>query len=444
VIGRELGVVGVVVSASLGVAVACAFGATLRVPSEYAMLHSALDFAAAGDTVLVAPGTYGDDFQVRSAFGLVAALGFPGSGVLLMSEAGPQSTILDLSAGTGLVPTVTGLWIGGAGGVTTEVRGFKFQGAPVSGAWGLMVYGSQDVVISDCVFELDDPSSGTSAYRGGLAATLSSTRIDDCVFIGCRAPYAAGVGQGYGSMEVNRTVFRDCKNEAFRGTLGAPITVRDCVFDSNATANIGPSGLGDVGPGTVENCVFVNNQGIGAGAAILGNGLTVRGCLFDSNHVTGTGAALWLSGFGNLVENNTIVNSLQTVSTNAGSAIVFSNAQSAVLRNNIIAFSSGSPAIDIRQQSPFFSSSCNVFWQNAQGEGVTYHPGPTDRVVDPLFCDPAVPDWTLHEASPCLPTDPSGCGQIGDLGQGCGTVSVRSTSWGKVKSAYRDNAEVEP
>jgi hypothetical protein len=395
--------------------------------------------------VLVAPGTYDGPFEIRPAYGSVAALGFPGTGVLLLSEAGPQSTILDLSAGTGLVPTVTGLWIGGVGGVTTEVRGFTFRGAPVTGATGAVVFGSQEVVISDCIFELDDPSSGTSVYRGGLASTLSSTRIDDCTFRGCRGPYGAGVSQSYGSLEMNRTVFERCENEAMRGTLGSPVTFRDCTFDSNVTSNVGPAGLLDVGPGLVEDCVFVRNQGIGAGAAIIGgNGLTVRGCLFDSNHVTGTGAALWLSGSGNLVENNTIVNCMQTVSISDGSAIVLSNAPGAILRNNIVAFSSGSPAIDLRQQSSNVVSSCNVFWQNAEGEGVTYHLGPTDRVVDPMFCDPSIPDWTLHEGSPCLPSDPSGCGQIGVFGQGCGSVSVQSTSWGEIKSAYRDNAEGEP
>ena len=42
---------------------------------------------------------------------------------------------------------------------------------------------------------------------------------------------------------------------------------------------------------------------------------------------------------------------------------------------------------------------------------------------------------------PCLPTDPSGCGQIGAFGQGCGTISVESTSWGKIKGFYREDAE---
>ena len=58
-------------------------------------------------------------------------------GVTLLAEAGPESTVLDLSAGDGLARTVVGLWIGGAGASATRVQGFKISGAPVSGAFAI-------------------------------------------------------------------------------------------------------------------------------------------------------------------------------------------------------------------------------------------------------------------------------------------------------------------
>jgi hypothetical protein len=64
--------------------------------------------------------------------------------------------------------------------------------------------------------------------------------------------------------------------------------------------------------------------------------------------------------------------------------------------------------------------------------------------ADPLFCEAADPDFTLHSSSPCLPgnhPDGADCGLIGALGQGCGPVSVERESWAGIKSRYRGNGE---
>jgi hypothetical protein len=77
---------------------------------------------------------------------------------------------------------------------------------------------------------------------------------------------------------------------------------------------------------------------------------------------------------------------------------------------------------------------CNVYYLN-------WHLGvplvPPDRKIDPQFCDPDNNDITLRSGSPCLPDDPLGCGLIGAFGLGCGVVSVRASSWGAIKAAYR-------
>jgi hypothetical protein len=414
--------------------------ATLVVPTEYPTIHAAMAVAGAGDTVLVEPGTY-DDFEVRPVFGNWAALGFLVDGVTLLSEAGPEATVLHLGAGDGLAPSVTGLWIGGVGSGETRVRGFKINGAPVSGAFAIVASSAQNVVISECIFELDDPSSGTAEHRSSVKFIVSSGRIEDCLFSGCRGPGGAGLFLNLGgTMEIERTVFENCKNEAMRETDQQMTVVRECVFESNVSLDFTPGAIAGISPGIVENCVFRGNEG-GDGGALVGGNLTLRGCLFDSNNTTGSGAALRLGAFGNnVIENNTIVRSMQTVSTLPGSAIVFVNSPNSVLRNNIIAYSSGSPAIRVIGAS--VPSECNVFWENVDGIGVNFVPGPTDRQVDPLFCDPDASDWTLREGSPCLPEDPFGCGLIGAFPQGCGVISVEGASWGEIKNRYRDAQEV--
>jgi hypothetical protein len=110
---------------------------------------------------------------------------------------------------------------------------------------------------------------------------------------------------------------------------------------------------------------------------------------------------------------------------------------SVLLENNVFSFSTGSkggPAVSVL----FFSSvttDCNVFWQNAGGNG--YALGPTDLVADPQFCNAAALNFTVNGASPCLPQNSNGCGQIGAWGLGCGPVSVEPSSWGQIKALYR-------
>jgi hypothetical protein len=89
-------------------------------------------------------------------------------------------------------------------------------------------------------------------------------------------------------------------------------------------------------------------------------------------------------------------------------------------------------------------SSCNVFWQNAGGLGIYYTPGPTDRIVDPLFCDVVGGDFRVMMGSPCIPPGSLDCGQIGAFGQGCGTVAVEPQTWGEIKAAYRGQEGSKP
>lgn len=106
------------------------------------------------------------------------------------------------------------------------------------------------------------------------------------------------------------------------------------------------------------------------------------------------------------------------------------------LWNNIIASSSPGPAVLVLNGT-MISASCNVFWDNPGGETYGFPLSPTDRVIDPEFCDPKNGDVSLSPLSPCLPANSLGCGLIGALGEGCGVVSIAPESWGSIKSKYR-------
>ncbi|MEZ5064083.1 MAG: hypothetical protein R3B81_05075 [bacterium] len=105
---------------------------------------------------------------------------------------------------------------------------------------------------------------------------------------------------------------------------------------------------------------------------------------------------------------------------------------------NIFAGGTGGPAYRASFSEP--TVSCNLFWENEGGDYLGHYiPSPTDLFTDPLFCDPATGDLTSSR----LPVSRTlnGCGQIGALGQGCGTVSVDAWSWSRIKASYREGED---
>ena len=98
--------------------------ATIRVPADFPTIQNAIDAAAAGDTVLVAPGTY------------VERIDFRGKSITVTSQDGPQATSIDAQ---------------GAGSVVTfrsgEPRAAVLNGFTVTG--GYTIYSGAGIAISN-------------------------------------------------------------------------------------------------------------------------------------------------------------------------------------------------------------------------------------------------------------------------------------------------------
>ena len=82
---------------------------------------------------------------------------------------------------------------------------------------------------------------------------------------------------------------------------------------------------------------------------------------------------------------------------------------------------------------------CNV-WGNSEFNW-SGRPDPTgvdgNISVFPAYCAPADVDYSVGTNSPHLPANNS-CGLlIGSLGEGCSTVAVLPTSWGRIKASFR-------
>jgi hypothetical protein len=236
--------------------------------------------------------------------------------------------------------------------------------------------------------------------------------------------------------------------------LGEPELTGITFLDGRTTGTGGLAAIGGAGvliyrsAPVIGRCEFrsCEGPGIGEGASGLyligGGGSRVEYNLFVDNHGGGIGGALGILQVSCCrVDFNTFV---RNEAGDGGGAIEI-NASFVLLRNNIFADNSAAVRAGavLCQESPSVTASCNLFWENSAPvdehvtDGCITLGSLQNLVADPIFCDPAVDDFTVHENSPAAPDHPSGCGGRGAYPVGCSAVSVDPESWTRVKARYR-------
>jgi hypothetical protein len=428
----------VVAGAASLVGAAPAAATVLRVPSEYATIQAGLDASAAGDTVLVAPGTY-TDYEVRTIVGARTACAFLVDGVTLKSEGGSAVTTIDMQ-GNGIdQPSVVFGYLMSSG--ATVFEGFTVTGVP-DGRDGMFLVDSEKVTVRDCVLRDMNGSSGA------LTARNSSVEVIDCVFQDLGGSFAAGLSVTNADFLVDSCMFTNCFERAIGALVGDGTAHSGTIINSSFIGNSEDSGGGGaVSIGNyllgvaISGCYFEGNVSGGGGAGIgVGGGTpgpwSIQNCVFVNNVATDGGAAggaVSTGGDGTLAGCTFIGNSAGSV---LGGSTARFQAGSVQFANNVVAGSLGGEAIRAATNATV-TPGCNVYWNNAGGNTVGFTMAPTSRELDPLFCDPATGDYRVSQDSPCLPPHSLGCGLIGALGQGCGSVSVQQQSWGSIKGGYR-------
>ncbi|MBZ0267036.1 hypothetical protein K8I85_02670, partial [bacterium] len=308
--------------------------------------------------------------------------------------------------------------------------------------------------IRDCVFESPVPPDPTVS-RKGIGGLRCDMRVTNCTFIRCSAANGAAIGLTGGEVVVESCTFIECENQAIRVVdEGGPgirsLEVRDCLFQgirSSVSGGCVQAGSLDHGI-TIERCVFVRPMlteygNTGAALSLAGPGQKIlRDNVFYDMNLGDVGiACVALTRDSALLTGNTFAGCHQPEQPTpfAGSALYTNLMDSVEFHGNIVAYTSGSTALSFLSSQGPITLGCNVFWDNADGIG--YELDPTDRVADPQFCDPDQGDLTLQQTSPCLPDLSLGCGLIGALGPGCGTVSLKPETWGRIKAGFRTGEE---
>jgi len=298
------------------------------------------------------------------------------------------------------------------------------EGAGALGG-GAILYQAQ---MRDCVFEGNE----SRAAGGGLYSTMGV--VVSCVFRGNTAAWSAGGAAG-GSFDSCQFV-ENTAGELGGGLDAAVGTVQSCVFRGNH-ARLGGAVCS---PHRVTNCVFLENVADAAGGAVYGGLPVVSGCVFYAN-TAAQGGGLFAESVDVSVDQCTFV--ANTAPYGGSSLALVPAVTNMRISRSILAYSPlGIPVLYWTAPGvPPLIVRCTDVSGNAEGDWVGGLAGSAGRYnnfsADPRFCDWVGEDFTLSDASPCLP-EHSACGeQVGALGEGCGAVAVEPWSWGRLKAAFR-------
>ncbi len=384
-------------------------------------IQDGIDKACPGDTVLVSAGIYYEHDIVMK------------SGIVLLSEEGPDSTTIDALLDGRVfycnridsTSTIEGFTItnGFATGSSPNDRGGGMYclacsltisnciiGANLADWDGGGVYcdSSSAPVMTDCHF------STNTGYSGGAMFCKhgSSPRLTDCAFTGNVA------NAGGGALD-------------FQWDAPQPVLTR-CTFTGNSAGEIG--GAIDCVDSvflTLNECAFLNNTAIlNEGGAIdfrFDSSGDVTGCTFAGNSAGSQGGAIdcYSGSSPTIIECSFYGNSAG--GPNEGCISCRSNSSPA-LHNTIIAFSTDGDAVYCDGTSSAALTCCDVYGNDGgdyAGCIVGLNGVDGNISADPEFCDAAGGDFYLMSTSPCLYGP---CGQIGAYGQGCLSIYPRIMS----------------
>lgn len=177
-----------------------AAASVLRVPEDHARIQAAIDAAAPGDTIVVAPGEYREN------------LDFLGKQITLQSSDGPTVTVIDGSDGGSVIS------FGPSGGSGT-VTGFTLRG------------GTGTPIAANRV-------------GGGVLCLGGSPTIEGNIIRACTAQSGGAIAAlGSSTPDILRNRIRDNWVSSFGGGIYCDETANVTITDNKIKRNIGFSGL---------------------------------------------------------------------------------------------------------------------------------------------------------------------------------------------------------
>jgi len=268
---------------------------TIQVPADFPTIQLAINAAVAGDTILVAPGTYAETLLIDNL------------SLTIRSSGGANVTTIDAS---GLGVTAV-RFLDGPTNPSGSFRGFTVSGG--AGVDGGGLFSDIDLALRDCIFHDNQADTGGGASLRGFgsnAGVLNCTFADNTALFQGGGLYIAAIG-ATSSLQVDGCTFRDNQAADGGGAFVSRSTVGNllgnCAFVSNEASGLGgglyqTGGVPSANPSRVEQCLFVANEAGTGGGGLYTETLDdlVVNCTFFDNESSGDGGGLSLGGSGAL------------------------------------------------------------------------------------------------------------------------------------------------
>ncbi len=262
------------------------------VPDDHAAVQEALDSAADGETICVAPGIHA---------GPLTWGGFEGR---LLGVAGPGPTVLD---GGGMATTVT---FSDGEGPEATLAGFSVVGGSGDNGGGIAVVDSSPTLQRLIVLGNEAAFNGGGISLSGSTSSLVDLRIEDNI--------ADGDGGGLhvdGASVVTIGHARLARNQAEKGggirlTDGSEAVIANAVVDGNDASSKGGGIYVYDAIATLERVRITGNAAgeDGGGLRVRSNALaTITNAIVAGNAATGDGGGVHLVGFAEVVMGNVAV-----------------------------------------------------------------------------------------------------------------------------------------
>ena len=234
---------------------------TIYVPDDYSSIQKALDNASTGDTVLVAPGTYYENIIWPHI-----------DGIILLSECGPDSTIIDGGGGGDVIRIGTGV------DSTTVIKGFTIKNA-ISGIYCYMH--SSPTIVGNIITEhiTGAREGGGICCKGGSSPLIVNNTIKNNTTCGiyCKdsSPLIlgntitnnnigsqAGIYCKYSSPVIANNTISSNKCKGIYIWAGAPTITGNTITDNFTAGIFCAGGISRSYPVISEN-IISNNRGDG-------------------------------------------------------------------------------------------------------------------------------------------------------------------------------------
>jgi hypothetical protein len=283
-----------IVAALVGVAPGTTLAATtLAVPSAYATIQAAIDAAADGDTVVVAPGTYHERIDFGRKNVVVQSSG--GASVTTIDGDG-GGVVVKIDADPGESPTLRGFTVrnGASTPVATGDGGIDTTGGPA--------------LIENNVVTANTFCDGGAIEAAFSAATIRNSTITNNRQLGC----SGGVGgggvsiRGAGSVRLAGNVIDGNQHGSWAGAVslfasGPAVIEKNVIRNNRAGSDGGAIEIVNDSPASIRNNLFVANSAPNGGAIDVSPPSGSSGAQIFNNTFVGNvgtkGSAILTEGF---------------------------------------------------------------------------------------------------------------------------------------------------